>query len=373
MKKMMNLLVVCALMILVNTVASASVTDPYQVLRKVFIAEDSGVEIYIPVEYEKAKGTIEFTDLGDQFTQGKGIVELNGTYYPMPEPEFLKMLEEEAKAEHEGNVDKAFDILTQMNGSKLFYIYGIDGDRKVEDLKQNLIAENVTEDMTQEEIAKATEEIQKIEFIEIGSLEGFTYYLEMANAGKNPELPDYEKAYLDEYIALSGNSDMLLKQIWLIGGVKLTVPVDLAEKGKMIRFETKDVAGNPVKSEELFSGHAVTMINMWATWCGPCKRELPELEKMNQSLAEKNCQIIGIVTDADSEELIAEAVEILKERGVSYVNVAPFEGMEEMLPMNAYPTTYFVDETGALVGEPVVGAYLEQYPEVIEAILKEMK
>ena len=55
------------------------------------------------------------------------------------------------------------------------------------------------------------------------------------------------------------------------------------------------------------------------------------------------------------------------------MNLVPFEGMEEMLPMNAYPTSYFVDETGTLVGEPVVGAYLERYPEVIDSILANKK
>ena len=79
------------------------------------------------------------------------------------------------------------------------------------------------------------------------------------------------------------------------------------------------------------------------------------------------------MTDADSEEQIAKAAEILNERGVNYVNLVPFEGMEEMLPMNAYPTSYFVDETGTLVGEAVEGAYLERYPEVIDSILASTK
>ena len=63
----------------------------------------------------------------------------------------------------------------------------------------------------------------------------------------------------------------------------------------MLHFETADIDGNPVKSENLFSAHAVTMINIWATWCGPCKKELEELGNMHRRLETKNAAIVGII------------------------------------------------------------------------------
>ena len=53
------------------------------------------------------------------------------------------------------------------------------------------------------------------------------------------------------------------------------------------------------------------MINFWATWCEPCKDELPDLEKLHQDLSAKNCQIIGICEDAgEGSDITATAEEI---------------------------------------------------------------
>ena len=68
-----------------------------------------------------------------------------------------------------------------------------------------------------------------------------------------------------------------------------------------------DLEGKPVKSEEIFSGHAITMINMWATWCDPCKEELPALAEMAESYEKKGCRIIGLCLDAEDEETMAKA------------------------------------------------------------------
>ena len=64
----------------------------------------------------------------------------------------------------------------------------------------------------------------------------------------------------------------------------------MAEQGSMQKFpafEGKDLDGNTVKSEELFSGNAVTVVNFWFTTCNPCVGELAELDALNKELAEK--------------------------------------------------------------------------------------
>ena len=223
--------------------------------------------------------------------------------------------------------------------------------------------------LTEKEIEAKKEWILSRHYIEIGEYEGFTYILvtEDPESLKNAESSTgLEEEYLEEYIALLERAALLKKDIRLTGGVELRNPVVLAEEGSRIKFQAMDLDGNPAKSENLFAGHSLTMINLWATWCNPCIRELPELEKINQEYANKNCQVIGIVTDADNAELISKAKDILAEKGVTYINLAAFEGLSDLLPQEGWPTSYFVDEKGCLVGEPVAGARPNQYRERME-------
>ena len=59
------------------------------------------------------------------------------------------------------------------------------------------------------------------------------------------------------------------------------------------------------------------------------------------------------------------------EKGVSYLNLVPFEGMSELLPQDSWPTSYFVDENGVLIGEPVGGALPDKYRQIIDEVLTE--
>ena len=149
------------------------------------------------------------------------------------------------------------------------------------------------------------------------------------------------------------------------GGITLTEPRKQesgVEIGRKISFETKDLDGNTVTSEELFAQNKVTMINIWATWCGPCKNELSELEKMNTEIEAKGCKIIGICDDAaEGASTIKEAKSILEEKGVHYLNLQQTAEIKSLLPPLAYPTTYFMDSEGRLLTEPVVGTLFSEY------------
>ena len=138
----------------------------------------------------------------------------------------------------------------------------------------------------------------------------------------------------------------------------------MAEQGSMQKFpafEGKDLDGNTVKSEELFSGNAVTVVNFWFTTCNPCVGELAELDALNKELAEKGGSLIGVNTftlDGD-ETAISEAKDVLAKKGATYQNVyfdSDGEAGKFTTNIFAYPTTYVVDRSGNIVGEPIVGA-----------------
>ena len=134
---------------------------------------------------------------------------------------------------------------------------------------------------------------------------------------------------------------------------------------KFPSFEGKDLEGNPVKSDELFSANAVTVVNFWFTTCNPCVGELSELDALNKELAEKGGSLIGVNTftlDGD-ETAISEAKDVLAKKGATYQNVyfdSDGEAGKFTTNIFAYPTTYVVDRSGNIVGEPIVGAITEK-------------
>ena len=146
-----------------------------------------------------------------------------------------------------------------------------------------------------------------------------------------------------------------------------------AENGKPIEqnsnpfpaFEGKDLDGSPVKSDELFSANAVTVVNFWFTTCNPCVGELAELDALNKELAQKGGALIGVNTFTldGNEAAISEAKDVLAKKGVTYQNVyfdSDGEAGKFTTNIFAYPTTYVVDRNGNIVGEPIVGAITEK-------------
>ena len=138
----------------------------------------------------------------------------------------------------------------------------------------------------------------------------------------------------------------------------------MADQGSMQKFpafEGKDLDGNTVKSDELFSGNAVTVVNFWFTTCNPCVGELAELDALNKELAKKGGALIGVNTftlDGD-KAAIADAKDVLAKKGATYQNIYFGSGGDAgkfVENVFAYPTTYVVDRNGNIVGDPIVGA-----------------
>ena len=130
---------------------------------------------------------------------------------------------------------------------------------------------------------------------------------------------------------------------------------------KFPAFEGKDLDGNTVKSSDLFSGNAVTVVNFWFTTCGPCVGELGNLDALNKELSGKGGALIGInaFTLDGNEAAISDAKDVLTQSGATYQNVYFDSGSEAgkfVESIYAYPTTYVVNRSGRIVGDPIVGA-----------------
>ena len=164
--------------------------------------------------------------------------------------------------------------------------------------------------------------------------------------------PEAAQQSLDSAMSVPAGSDM-------------TTPPDDGSMQKFPAFEGKDLDGNTVKSDELFSANAVTVVSFWFTTCNPCVGELSELDALNKELAKKGGALIGVNTftlDGD-EAAISEAKDVLAKKGVTYQNVYfASDGEAGRFTTNifAYPTTYVVDRNGNIVGDPIVGAITEK-------------
>ena len=173
------------------------------------------------------------------------------------------------------------------------------------------------------------------------------------------KLTELEEKY-PEIMQKSMDGDMSMP-----AGSDTSTPPDDGSMQKFPAFEGKDLEGNTVKSDELFSGNAVTVVNFWFTTCNPCVGELSELDALNKELAEKGGSLIGVNTftlDGD-ETAISEAKDVLAKKGATYQNVyfdSDGEAGKFTTNIFAYPTTYVVDRSGNIVGEPIVGAITEK-------------
>ena len=191
--------------------------------------------------------------------------------------------------------------------------------------------------------------------------EEYAWLKESATEISNIEnkLTELEEKY-PEIMQKSMDGDMSMP-----AGSDTSTPPDDGSMQKFPAFEGKDLDGNTVKSDELFSANTVTVVNFWFTTCNPCVGELAELDALNKELAEKGGSLIGVNTftlDGD-EAAISEAKDVLAKKGATYQNVyfdSDGEAGKFTTNIFAYPTTYVVDRSGNIVGEPIVGAITEK-------------
>ena len=173
------------------------------------------------------------------------------------------------------------------------------------------------------------------------------------------KLTELEEKYPD-IMQKSMDGDMSMP-----AGSDTSTPPDDGSMQKFPAFEGKDLDGNTVKSDELFSGNTVTVVNFWFTTCNPCVGDLSELDALNKELEKKGGSLIGVNTftlDGD-ETAISEAKDVLAKKGATYQNVyfdSDGEAGKFTTNIFAYPTTYVVDRNGNIVGEPIVGAITEK-------------
>lgn len=161
---------------------------------------------------------------------------------------------------------------------------------------------------------------------------------------------------------------------------KPILPEDILLAIKNLKFDTIDLAGNKV-TNKIFKDYDVTMINMWATWCGPCRKELPEIAKLYENFKGKKCNIIGITGDVtpESQDALELAKKLTSDAGCKYTILQNNDSLKDLFKgLPAWPCTIFVDKNGTIIASDhsdiIVGSMeLEEFTEAFENALKKVK
>ncbi|QDW74952.1 TlpA family protein disulfide reductase [Lachnospiraceae bacterium KGMB03038] len=147
------------------------------------------------------------------------------------------------------------------------------------------------------------------------------------------------------------------------------------EYGKIFGdFETVAVSGETL-TQDVFGQAELSMVNIWATYCGPCIQEMPELASLHQEYADQGVQILGLISDV-SDPGDEAAAKIIEETGADYVHMIPSAELQSgiLSMVSAVPTTIFVDQEGNMVGKAYAGARnKEEWAQIIEEKLSEVR
>lgn len=153
--------------------------------------------------------------------------------------------------------------------------------------------------------------------------------------------------------------------------MKLTeMPIDKFD------FQTMEIMdGKVIKSEEFYKDKPITLVNIWGTFCGPCKEEMPDLAKLYEKYKDK-VNFLGVVVDTNvsMDTNVEEAQKIIKDSGVNYTNIMPNPTMEDnLVNISAIPTTFFVNSEGKILGGFVGKADKDSLAATIEKVIAENK
>ncbi len=139
-------------------------------------------------------------------------------------------------------------------------------------------------------------------------------------------------------------------------------------EGMAVNF-TYDENGTIKTFAETTKGKVV-FLNFWGTWCPPCRKEIPDIIKLQDKYKSNDLMVIGIALERSADKAIANVSSFGSKQGMNYMNVIGTEAIGEAYGgISAVPTTFIIDKKGVVV-EKVVGSMgLEDFEKIVKKYL----
>jgi len=155
-----------------------------------------------------------------------------------------------------------------------------------------------------------------------------------------------------------------------LSGVFVVESVTKTAKGRAVDFTWKD--GSKTRSFAEATKGKVVLLNVWATWCGPCKREIPDLIELNSEMASKGVMVFGVSVD-QHEKKLTMVTNYVEKAGINYINIvdqSPPKIADAYGGINAIPTTFIIDRNGNVVQKLVGMKTKAEFQAAVERALQ---
>jgi peroxiredoxin len=164
----------------------------------------------------------------------------------------------------------------------------------------------------------------------------------------------------------TASSRLRLSQMVLAGALMLALACPVGAQGKAAPdFALKDILEGKEYTLSQFKGKVV-LINFFTFFCGPCREEMPDLEKINQELKGRGFETLGIGLSSDPTQLRF----LIKQLGVTYpVLLADDKVSKAYGNVEVVPTTFIIDKQGNIVHKVLGTRKKEEFMKMIQALL----